>query len=52
MQDALLKAMNKPMIRKQIAEVIPILRVMSPAQRLTLAALVSSQIMSQKPSSE
>ncbi|KAK6620578.1 hypothetical protein RUM43_010870 [Polyplax serrata] len=46
MQEALLKAMKKPSIQKQIGEVIPILRVMSPAQRLTLAALVSSQIMS------
>lgn len=52
MQEALFKAMKKPVIRKQIGEVIPILRVMSPAQRLTLAALVSSQIKSQNTLSE
>lgn len=46
MQEAMLKAMKMPHIKKQISEVIPILRVMSPAQRLTLASLVSSEIMS------
>lgn len=45
LREAMLKAMKKPGFREQIAQVIPILRVMSPTQRLTLAALVSSQIM-------
>lgn len=45
LQDSLLRAMQKPALREQIGQVIPILRVMSPQQRLTLAALVSAQIM-------
>ncbi|KAL0266443.1 UNVERIFIED_CONTAM: hypothetical protein PYX00_008975 [Menopon gallinae] len=52
MKEAMLRAMKKPAIREQIGEVIPILRAMSPTQRLTLAALVSSQIMSQGRLSE
>lgn len=52
MQEALLAAMKKPAIKEQIGQVIPILRVMTPTQRLTLAALVSSQIMSQNGLSE
>lgn len=45
LQASLLRAMQKPAVREQMGEVIPIIRVMSPQQRLTLAALVSAQIM-------
>lgn len=47
----MLVAMKKPGAKQRIAQVLPIIRSMSPSQRLTLATLVLNQLMakSQQP---
>ncbi|PSN36413.1 hypothetical protein C0J52_25455 [Blattella germanica] len=47
---AMLEALKRPEMSQQIGQVLPILRSMSPPQRLTLAALLTAQVMS-SPSS-
>lgn len=41
-------AMKKPSAKQKLAQVLPIIRAMSPSQRLTLATLVLKQMMSSK----
>lgn len=51
LKNALSKALTNAALRQKFVEVMPILRVLSPQQRLTLSALISTQI-STKPGSE
>ena len=48
---AMLEALKRPEMSQQLSQVLPILRSMSPPQRLTLAALLTAQVMS-SPTSE
>jgi hypothetical protein len=48
---AMLEALKRPEMSQQLGQVLPILRSMSPPQRLTLAALLTAQVMS-SPTSE
>lgn len=50
----MLAAMKKPGTKQRIAQVLPIIRSMSPTQRLTLATLVLNQLMTKsiKPNLE
>lgn len=43
---AMLEALKRPDMSRQLGQVLPILRSMSPPQRLTLAALLTAQVMS------
>jgi len=43
---AMLEALKRPEMSQQLSQVLPILRSMSPPQRLTLAALLTAQVMS------
>jgi hypothetical protein len=43
---AMLEALKRPEMSQQLGQVLPILRSMSPPQRLTLAALLTAQVMS------
>jgi hypothetical protein len=47
----MLEALKRPEMSQQLSQVLPILRSMSPPQRLTLAALLMAQVMS-SPTSE
>ena len=42
--------MKKPSAKQKLAQVLPIIRAMSPSQRLTLATLVLKQMMSNSKS--
>jgi len=42
---AMLEALKRPEMSQQLSQVLPILRSMSPPQRLTLAALLTAQVM-------
>lgn len=42
----MMNAMKKPSAKQRLAQVLPIIRSMSPSQRLTLATLVLKQLMS------
>ncbi|PNF39081.1 hypothetical protein B7P43_G04352 [Cryptotermes secundus] len=48
---AMLEALKRPEMSQQLGQVLPIIRSMSPPQRLTLAALLTAQVMS-SPTSE